>query len=387
MVYNLNDYGRMIADHVRMDAYAKALKAAVTSESVVLDIGVAAGIHALLACKFGARKVYAVEPNDAIHLAREAAAANGFADRIDFIQDVSTNVTLPEPASIIVSDLRGALPLYGQHIPVIIDARQRHLAPGGLLIPQRDTLWAALVEARELYREVIAPWAMPYGLNMEPVKELSLNRWDAANTDLIRSGHLLTDPYRWAVLDYRTIREPDAGQNDIPLVARRDGTAHGWLVWFDAELAGDLGFSNSPASTRIAEVYGRAFFPLREPVPVAEGDIVAFDIQAMLVDDEYRWDWATRIHALGAPGDIKAAFEQSTAYKGALSEQYLARQVSSRRPVLGQEGEIEMFVLSAIDGRATIDQIASRLRDAFPDRFAAPHEAIIYVHQLTQHNQ
>lgn len=57
MVYNLNDYGRMIADHVRMDAYAQALKAVVTPESVVLDIGAATGIHALLACKFGARRV------------------------------------------------------------------------------------------------------------------------------------------------------------------------------------------------------------------------------------------------------------------------------------------------------------------------------------------
>ena len=147
MVYNLNDYGRMIADQVCMDAYARALKAAVTPNSVVLDIGAATGIHALLACKFGARQVYAVEPNDAIHLAREVAVANGFGGQIDFIQDLSTNVVLPEPADIIVSDMRGVLPLFGQHIPAIVDARQRHLATGGLLIPQRDTLWVALVEA------------------------------------------------------------------------------------------------------------------------------------------------------------------------------------------------------------------------------------------------
>ena len=90
-MYNISDYGEMIADNVRMDAYAFALKTAVTPDSVVLDIGAATGIHALLACKFGARKVYAVESNDAIHLARELAQANGFADRIQFIHDLSTN--------------------------------------------------------------------------------------------------------------------------------------------------------------------------------------------------------------------------------------------------------------------------------------------------------
>ena len=135
MTYNLSDYGRMIVDDVRMDAYAYALKAAVTPDSVVLDIGAATGIHALLACKFGARQVYAVEPNDAIHLARQIAAVNGFAGRIEFIQDLSTRISLPELADIIVSDMRGVLPLFGQHIPAIVDARQRHLAPGGRLIP------------------------------------------------------------------------------------------------------------------------------------------------------------------------------------------------------------------------------------------------------------
>ena len=41
---------------------------------VVLDIGTGAGIWALLACKFGARKVYAVDKNPAIGLAHELAA-------------------------------------------------------------------------------------------------------------------------------------------------------------------------------------------------------------------------------------------------------------------------------------------------------------------------
>ena len=156
-MYNLSEYGIMIADRVRMDPYAYALKAAIEPDSVVLDIGAAAGIHALLACKFGARKVYAIEPNEAIYLAQELAEANGYSDRIEFFQDLSTRVTLPERADVIVSDLRGVLPLFGEHIPAIVDARERHLAPGGSLIPKQDTLWVALVEARAVYKELIKP--------------------------------------------------------------------------------------------------------------------------------------------------------------------------------------------------------------------------------------
>ncbi len=132
-MYSLHFYGQMIADAVRMDAYAEALRRAVKPDSVVLDLGCGPGLFALLACKLGARRVYAVEPDNAINIAREAAVANGFADRIEFFQSLSTEITLREPATIIISDLRGVLPWFQQHIPTIIDARERLLAPGGVL--------------------------------------------------------------------------------------------------------------------------------------------------------------------------------------------------------------------------------------------------------------
>src|SRR4029078_8599142 len=113
-----------MADNVRMQAYEQALKLAVNSGSVVVDIGAGPGIMALLACRFGARKVYAIEPDESIHLAREIARANGFEDRICFLQQTSLEVELSEPADVIVSDLRGAQPLFKSHIPSIVDARE-----------------------------------------------------------------------------------------------------------------------------------------------------------------------------------------------------------------------------------------------------------------------
>jgi len=66
---------------------------------------------------------------------------------------------LPSPeVAVIVSDIRGALPFRGSAIPSIEDARQRFLAPGGLLIPQRDMLKAAVVEAEEYYEGLATPW-------------------------------------------------------------------------------------------------------------------------------------------------------------------------------------------------------------------------------------
>src|SRR5215207_1337123 len=153
-MYSLHFYGQMLADAPRMDAYAAALRQAIKPDSVVMDLGCGPGVFALLACKLGARRVYAVEPNNVVGFAREAAAANGFADRIEFFEKLSTEITLPEPPTIIISDLRGVLPFFQQNIPSLIDARARLLAPRGVLIPRRDILWAAVVEAPDRYDEI-----------------------------------------------------------------------------------------------------------------------------------------------------------------------------------------------------------------------------------------
>jgi len=73
------------------------------------------------------------------------AAANGFTDRIEFFQNDSRKTELPERVNVIVSDLRGVLPLYDQLIPSLEDARRRLLATGGIMIPMRDTLKAAVM--------------------------------------------------------------------------------------------------------------------------------------------------------------------------------------------------------------------------------------------------
>jgi len=144
-MYSLNDYGDMIADDGRFAAYAKAIANAVRPGDTVVEIGCGPGVFSLLACRAGARRVFAIESEDSIHFARQLSAANGFADRIEFFQSDSRKTELPERAKVIVSDIRGSLPFLGAAIRSIEDARQRFLAPGGILIPQRDILKAAVV--------------------------------------------------------------------------------------------------------------------------------------------------------------------------------------------------------------------------------------------------
>src|SRR5207237_8114977 len=103
-MYSLGAYGSMIADRVRVDAYKEALRKTVRKGSVVAEIGTGPGVFAVLACQLGAERVFAIEPAEIIQVAREVAAANGCAGRIELLQGMSRAETPPARAEAIHHD-------------------------------------------------------------------------------------------------------------------------------------------------------------------------------------------------------------------------------------------------------------------------------------------
>ncbi|MCM2326658.1 MAG: 50S ribosomal protein L11 methyltransferase, partial [Lysobacter sp.] len=232
-MYSVGDYGAMADNEIRRVAFHRALASVVEPESVIVELGTGAGLMALFACRLGARRVYAIEPSDAIEVARASAKDNGLADRIVFIQGYSRDVSLPERADILLEDMRGALPWMGRHIPDLVDARRRLLKPGGRIISCRDTAYCAVVEAAERYSKISDPWLRkPESLDLSAGLRFVLNSTYSLRA---RADQLLTEPRPWAELDYRTIESANA-RGRIGLQAAREGRGHGLLLWFDGEL-------------------------------------------------------------------------------------------------------------------------------------------------------
>jgi protein arginine N-methyltransferase 1 len=373
-VYSLRDYGEMIGDDARVASYVEALRRVVKPGAVVLDIGTGTGILAMLACRFGARRVFAVEPGDVIELAREFAAANGFAERIEFIQGVSTAVELPERADVIVAEIHGILPLFEKSIVTLIDARTRLLAPGGTMIPARETIWASVVHAPALYSRIVGPWGdNPLGV------DLALGRRHAASQIYgakFAAGDLLCAPAKWASLDYAAIETPDVTAR-VSLGVTQGAIAHGIGLWFDSTLADGVEMSNAPGRPPL--IFGHAFFPWPEPVSLAPGDRVEVEIGAKLLGERYLWRWESRIASAGRE---RAAFRQSQFQGAIIVPEKLRRQAASHRPLLNEAGEIERFVLDRIAGRRALGEIAGELRERFPARFARFEDALNHVGDL-----
>jgi type I protein arginine methyltransferase len=376
-MYSVAGYGSMIADDVRTGAYAEALRRSIGPDSVVIDIGAGTGILSFLACQFGARKVYAIEPSDAIGLAEQSARANGFSEQIEFFQDLSTEIDLPEKADVVVSDLHGVLPLFQRHIPSIVDARKRLLAPGGILLPKREVLWAAIVDAPKLYEDMVDPWAREhFDLDLSACRNVATNTWKRGT---VRSEQLLTEPACWGSIDYEFVESPNLSA-DMSVLAVRGGTGHGLIVWFDAILTEEIGFSNAPGKPEL--VYGSAFFPWTAPVPLKSGDRVAIHLRAELIGDDYVWVWETMVRA-GDSRPSNVHFKQSTFFASPLSLQNLRRRASSYRPSLGEKGKIERRILEMMDGTLRIGEIAQSIAGEFPAEFQTPEEALGRIGELS----
>jgi protein arginine N-methyltransferase 1 len=375
--YSIRAYGEMTIDRGRVAAYLAAMRQAIDETSVVLDLGTGTGFFALWACRLGARRVYAVDPTDLIQVARQLAAENDCRDRIVFFQDLSTNVALPERVDVIVSDLRSILPLHTRHLRSIADARERFLAPGGRLIPQRDSLWLAVAETPEKYDRLTRPWSSEqHGWRMQAARRLATNGLSKCR---VLPGQLLTEPACWGNLDYTSAATPHC-EGDVRIRATRRGTAHGLCLWFDSVLAPGVCLSNAPDKEEM--IYGQAFFPFSEPIDLDEGDDISVSVKARLVGNDYVWSWETRVFDRNDPRRARAHSRQSTFYGAPVSLDSLRRRSADHVPKLNSQGRMTRFVLESMDSDLSNGRIARQLFERFPADFPDLDAAESYVNDL-----
>lgn len=360
--YSLREYGAMFAAPVRSRALVAALEATVGPGTRVAELGAGPGLYALLACRLGAERVYAIEVSPVLELAPLLAADNGMADRLVCIRDLSTRITLPERVDVLLADLRGVLPFFHGSVRSIIDARERFLKPGGVIMPRRDTLWAAVVHAPAPYEGIVGPWtSAARGLELRRGLEVALNNWVGVSAE---PGQLLSPPASWGTIDYATVTEPRLSGTATCTVARA-GTAHGMCAWFDTEIHSGIAFSNAPGAP--STLYGQAFFPWLEPVAVDAGDVVHVRFQVLPGRPDSIWTWDTSVAT--AAGELRASFRQSTFFGYVFPADDVRRRGDSHVPALSVSGRVARDVLAQIDGARSLGEIAAEIRERYPDRF------------------
>lgn len=372
-MYSLFDHGAMVGDRLRMNAYLRALEQAVTPNCCVVDIGAGCGIFSLMAAKLGARRVYAIEPDDIIGLAHRLARDNGVADRITLIQADAREVILDEPADVIVSDIGGHLPWHGVHLPVINHARNHLLADGGVMIPALDRIFAAVVSAENVPRRAVwhrSPQGIDLSVAAEPAAdELRAHRFDP--------GKLMSDVVTVATLDYHAALETDINRQ-LEFDINRNGTACGVALWFDRELGEGIGIENGPGAATLQNtrrIYSHLLYAWPKDVDLVIGDSVRLSLTATLRGEDYDWAWDSLVRKI-AGGTMQGIRFRQRCGTPPLN---VANTLSAN---LSEEGKALRLCLSLMDSGATNDDIADAMMREFSHRFPSRGAALAHVAAL-----
>jgi len=108
-----------------------------------------------------------------IDQARIIVKDNGFEDTITLIKGKMEEIVLPdgiEKVDIIISEWMGYCLLYESMLNTVLYARDRYLAPNGLLYPDKCTMFITAIEDGQYKDEKIGFWDNVYGFNMSCIK-------------------------------------------------------------------------------------------------------------------------------------------------------------------------------------------------------------------------
>ena len=266
---------RIVHDHLRNEAYAKALQHFVKPGMVVFEIGAGTGLLAMLAARAGAKHVYTCERRpDVAAAAKEIIARNGFADRVTVIPKdadaLQLGIDLPERADLFVAEIVDNTLLGEGVLPLTDLAKLKFLKPDAILLPQRVSAMGYLMaetEHVEIYR-----MSRVMGFDLTPFNcftPLELNSGEGGG-----GVNPVSDAIELIGFDlYETA--PNDATEIVTLTANRDASVHSLLRWLRLDFGDDIVFENRPPQKSSWDPH---LHILPTPINVRAGQSLQFEI-------------------------------------------------------------------------------------------------------------
>ena len=237
---------RMLNDKARTLAFQKAIRATVGPNDIVLDIGTGNGILAATAAMAGAKHVYAVERTEFIEVARAVFKANGLADKITLIKGDSSNISLPEKATVLVSEIIGNDPFDEGILRTFNDANQRLLTDDAKVIPQSISVFAVAVEAPahkhnqlQITASNLHNWKEWYGIDFSAFLDFNDDREVhklSQKSAAVKNWNMLSAPLELAHIALKN-KNNKVEAIEKPLALNGNGMLNGVLLYFETHLS------------------------------------------------------------------------------------------------------------------------------------------------------
>ena len=359
----LHYHASLLADDDRVDRFREAVHEVVRPGDVVVDVGTGTGLLAYFACQAGAARVFAIEEGPVVNLAREIAKVNGFDDRVQFFDDRSYRVELPERADVLISETLWNFGVGEGMVGVLADAHRRFLKPGARSIPAAVELHVAAVQTGRVYAQLRDRPRDRHGIDFSSIRRCQLNN---VQMPRLHSDDFLAPP---AVLLTTELDESAATDFDaeVTVTTTRDGVLHGIGGWFRCRLTPTIALDNEPPS--VTSNWAHAFFPVQKPIAVVPGDEISLRIASSAEGSIWRW----RIEARRG-GALRVAYDQTST--NGFPTGPPARGQAAGGPTPNVQGEVVAWVLAAMDGTRDIAALEAGVRERFGRRFTDPEDAV-----------
>lgn len=363
----LHYHAGLLADDDRVDRFREAIHEVVRPGDVVVDVGTGTGLLAYFACQAGAARVFAIEEGPVVDVGREIAMVNRFDDRVEFFNDRSYRVELPERADVLISETLWNFGVGEGMVGFLADARRRFLKPEARSIPVGVELHITAVQSDRVYRLLHDRPRDRHGIDFSSLRHYQVN---SVQMPHLHSDDFLAQP---ALLVSTELDESAATDFDahVTVTATRPGVMHGICGWFRCWLTPTIALDNEPPA--ITSSWAHAFFPLQNPIGVEPGDEIAMRIASSAEGSV--WRWRTKVRRDGA---LRAAYDQTS------SNGFPSRPPPGRRaagPKTTVRGELVAWVLEAMDGTRDITELEAGARERFGSRFTDPEDALQLVRE------
>ncbi|XP_066962795.1 uncharacterized protein [Macrobrachium rosenbergii] len=263
----------MLSDRVRTESYRDAIlgNSLLLGKKRVLDLGCGTGILSMFSAKAGAI-VTGVDMSDVIYQAIDIVRENNLENRITLQKGRLEDMEFNDEFDFIVSEWMGYFLLFEGMLDSVLYARDKHLAKGGILLPNRCTMHITGMEDMNSYNKFIAFWDDVYGFKMSCMRSGVIKE---ATTEVVKEEFIITSADKIADFDLMTIQPEDTEfVSEFSIIVQRDGQLTGLIGYFDTyfELPNPVFFSTGPHATPTH--WKQTIFYQPHPVPVKKGQVL-----------------------------------------------------------------------------------------------------------------
>ncbi|XP_076988931.1 protein arginine N-methyltransferase 7 isoform X2 [Tamandua tetradactyla] len=251
LLWNRPRFGE-INDQDRTDKYVQALGTVLKSDSVCLCVS-DGSLLPMLVHHLGTEQVFTIESSAASHrLMKKIFQANHLEDKINIIEKRPEFLTPTDLKGKKVSLLLGEpffttslLPWHNLYFWYVRTAVDQHLGPGAVVMPQAASLYAMIVEFRDLWR-IRSPCGDCEGFDVHIMDDMIKHALDFRESKEAEPHPLweypcrsLSKPQQVLIFDFRQPVPQQLVHAEGSIELRRSGRNHGAVLWMDYHLTPD----------------------------------------------------------------------------------------------------------------------------------------------------